>query len=286
MKNPLVFLVVILLLVSYSCKEKIDIEKEKEAVMALIQGETDAYFARDYEKWCSFYAGDSIAAWMWADPYGYGIDKPWYLSSWKSDFTNNKPVENKQVKTPIEIKIYEETAWIVFDTKSIGENSAIAEDAIFTYFLEKHDGTWKIIYKNRISAFRYSRSNNNVTSSINYVKSLGKNVEEYAGYVGDQYKTLWNQTNGFTGFVNNVVYYWRTYSPFGEFKILEQDENHIVFSANKVFSDLKVNPQLNVTYDDYLTYYRVIYKKIADYLGVSYTQETTADGILITVSTN
>jgi hypothetical protein len=285
MKNPLVFLVVILLLVSYSCEEKIDIEKEKEAIMALVQGETDAFLARDYEKWCSFYAEDSTSAQTYADPYRYGVYKAWDVSSNKFLFTN-KPIENKQVKTPIEIKIYEETAWIVFDTQSFYENGALGEDVIFTYFLEKHDGTWKIIYVNRISAAKYSISNNWITSSISYAKSLGKNVEEYAGYVGDQWKTGWNRDGGINALANNLIYILGPATPYGEFEVLERDDNHVVISANKLFSNLKVNPQLNVTYDDYLTYYRVIYERIADYLGVSYTQETTDDGILITVRKN
>jgi hypothetical protein len=121
-------------------------------------------------------------------------------------------------------------------------------------------------------------------NSINYVKSIGKSVEDLASFTGDQYKSGWNKTEGYNGFVSGVLYYWRVFVPIGELKILEQDNNHVVFSANKMLTQLKNSPQFNVTYEDYLTFYRITFEKIADYMDVIYKQETTPDGVLVTVT--
>jgi len=40
--------------------------------------------------------------------------------------------------------------------------------------------------------------------------------------------------------------------PEGYVKVQERDDNHLIFSAYKMFNGLKANPQFNVTYDDYL----------------------------------
>jgi hypothetical protein len=73
--------------------------------------------------------------------------------------------------------------------------------------------------------------------------------------------------------------------PRGGLKIVAQDSSHIIFSANKMFLGLKKNsPQFNVTYDEYLTFYRIVFEKIADYLGAIYKQETTPEGVLVTIT--
>ena len=41
---------------------------------------------------------------------------------------------------------------------------------------------------------------------------------------------------------------------------------------------------INVTWDDYLTYYNVIFEKIAEHVGMKYTQEKIENGVMVTVS--
>lgn len=67
--------------------------------------------------------------------------------------------------------------------------------------------------------------------------------------------------------------------------MVEQDENHYIFTVRNTLPDLKSAGMINnVTYDDYLTYYRMIYEKGADYMGTGYKQETTPDGVKITLT--
>jgi hypothetical protein len=199
----------------------------------------------------------------------------------KSIIVDKKDLQ-KEVKTPLRIKVYGESAWIVFDNEtfnnkgeSIGKNTVIQ-------FLEKHDGKWKIAFRNVIQDDSYYQPDFFVLNSISYAKSLGKKVEDIASLMGDQIKTGW--TGGYNGLVNGMLYNWGVLVQKRDLKIIEQDSNHIVFNVNKLFTGLKTAPQYNVTYNDYLTMYNVACQKIADYMGATYKQEATPDGVRVTIS--
>jgi hypothetical protein len=196
-----------------------------------------------------------------------------------------KKEARKEVKTPIQIKIYNESAWIVFNNESFDNKGESTGKSTVTNFLEKHDGKWKIVYQNVIQDDSYSQADYFIINSINYAKSIGKKVEDIASFTGDQFKTGWNKSDGYSGFVNGTLNNWRSVIPRGGLKIVAQDSSHIIFSANKMFLGLKKNsPQFNVTYDEYLTFYRIVFEKIADYLGAIYKQETTPEGVLVTIT--
>jgi hypothetical protein len=278
-------LITFFLIVNYSCKEKIDIEKEKDAVMAVAEEETAAYYANDFERWSTMHIQDSTLITITTSKSGFNVRTGWesYSSNMKPGFEGGKGI-NREVKTPIIVKIYGESAWVVIDNRTFSEEGKLVNEIIVTNFLEKHDGKWKIAYRNRLDSFTYSQADNFLINSINYAKSLGKSVEDIASFTGDQFKTRWNQANGYNGFVNGMLNNWRSMVPQGELKTLEQDDNHIVFSANTMLTGLKTNPQYNVTYDDYLLCIKVLCEKIADYMGAIYEQETTPDGVLVTIT--
>jgi hypothetical protein len=285
MKKTISVLFAFLLMVNYSCKEKIDVEKEKEAILAVMEEEKDSYWASDFERWSATYLQDSTAMRMGSSRNGFSLISGWdsISSNIKPDVVRKKEVP-KEVKTPIRIKIYKESAWVVYDTERFNNKGESVLKQIETFFYEKHDGKWKIILRDLAGVTSYYQADINLINSINYAKSLGKSVEDFASFTGDQFKTSWNIASGFNGFVNGILSNWRPIVPMGELKIQERDDNHIIFSASKMFTGLKTGPQYNVTYDDYLTFYRVACEKIADYMGAIYKQETTQDGILVTIS--
>jgi hypothetical protein len=285
MKKTISVLIAFLLMVNYSCKEKIDVEKEKEAILAVMEEEKDSYWASDFERWSATYLQDSTAMRMGSSRNGFSLISGWdsISSNIKPDVVRKKEVP-KEVKTPIRIKIYKESAWVVYDTERFNNKGESVLKQIETFFYEKHDGKWKIILRDLAGVTSYYQADINLINSINYAKSLGKSVEDFASFTGDQFKTSWNIASGFNGFVNGILSNWRPIVPMGELKIQERDDNHIIFSASKMFTGLKTGPQYNVTYDDYLTFYRVACEKIADYMGAIYKQETTQDGILVTIS--
>ena len=286
MKKTISVLIAFLLIANYSCKEKIDVAKEKEAIMAVIEEETASYYASDFERWRATYLQDSTNIALFPSKSGFS-----YYSGWDSISSNIKPTivskkeASKEVKTPIRIKIYEGSAWIVFDNNTFNNKGESVNDQMVSCFLEKNDGKWKIVYRSSIGVLSYYESDAFLINSISYAKSLGKNVEDIASFTADQFKPYWNKASGYNGFVNGAVSDWKATVPKGELKILEKDDNHVVFSANKMLTGLKRGgPQFKVSYDDYLTFYRVVLEKYADYMGAIYKQETTADGVIVTLS--
>lgn len=125
-------------------------------------------------------------------------------------------------------------------------------------------------------AVKHSRmvyqTNGMILNTINYAKSMGKTVEEVAAFTGDQFKTGWNKGKGFVGFVKGTLSNWICFIPNGPIEILEQSGNMIKYKTGNIFPDLKKNkPQFNVSYSEYLTFYRIVYEKVAEYLGEDYS---------------
>jgi hypothetical protein len=286
MKKVILVFIASLLMINYSCKEKIDAEKEKKVILTVIEEETASYYASDFARWSATYLNDSTNIAMFEYKSGYNIYSGWEsLSSMMKPTIMGKKEAQKEVKTPIQIKIYGESAWVVYDNESFNNKGESTGKATATNFLEKHDGKWKIVYRNVIQDDSYYQADYFVINSINYAKSIGKKVEDIASFTGDQFKTGWNKSAGYSGFVNGTLDNWRSVIPRGGIKIMEQDSSHIIFSANKMFPELKKNgSQFNVTYDEYLAFYRIVFEKFADYLGAIYKQETKPDGVLVTIT--
>jgi len=285
MKTTIKILVVFLLIVSYSCKEKIDIEKEKDAVMAVIMEETAAYYANDFDRWSAVHVQDSTLFTTGASRSGFGCMAGWqaYSEDMRPVFVGEKGV-NREEKIPLMIKIYGESAWVVIMNNLPDEQGGLADSFIAVNFLEKHDGKWVIAYRNRLNYYTYSQADGFLINSINYAKSLGKSVEDIAAFTGDQYKTVWDQSVGYDGFVSGMLSNWSSMVRQEEFKVVERDDNHIVFSVNNIYTGLKASPQFNVTYDDYLLFMKITGERIGEHMGAAYQQETTQDRIRVTIS--
>jgi hypothetical protein len=192
-------LILLIAVNSFSCTPKVDVEKEKAAIMVVMEEETAAYYANDIDRWGSAYARDSTLISMSASNSGFEYHRGWesLYSGSKPWFTGNKG-ENKEVKKPVEIRVYKDNAWVVFNNKTVDD------EAFVTCFLEKKDGLWKIVYRNNIWSGSYFQADYLVINSISYAKSLGKSVEDIAAFSGNQFKTGWN----LDGFTNGVLIYW------------------------------------------------------------------------------
>jgi len=90
MKKNFALLLVLVFLGSISCQEKIDIEKEKEAIIAVIQGEKDGFSNMDFDQWSKNVLQDSSYIWMASnsDEYwlskGYSEQVEWIKESWSN----------------------------------------------------------------------------------------------------------------------------------------------------------------------------------------------------------
>lgn len=282
MKKPITLLVAFLLFANYSCKEKIDYNKEKQAIMAVVEEETAAYYAQDYNHWCATYLQDS--SFMYSSAYKSGT---FYLPGWKgyslymkSTILDKKDFQ-KEIKTPLRIKVYGESAWVVFDNES-QDNKGVVSNRTVSCFLEKNEGKWRVVYRNVIFDDSYYEPDFFLLNSLSFAKSIGQKTEALASFYGDQVKSSW--TGGYKELVEGMLYGWGILVPKKELKIIEQDSSHVIFSVNMLFPGLKTAPQNNVTYEDFLNAYNIICGKVADHLGATYKQETTDNGVKITIS--
>ena len=161
MKKYLWTLFAIILLAGTSCQEKIDIEKEKKAIIAVIEEETVAFIARDYDRLVANYVQDETNIRLQASKSGYSYYVGWeeLSSRFKLYFENNpEPGTGKAVKTNYKIKVYKESAWAVFENEgfhSAGRFTELTGKGIDVRFLEKVNGEWKIVYLSSVNITSY-----------------------------------------------------------------------------------------------------------------------------------
>ena len=138
MKKYLFTLFALVLLAGTSCQEKIDIEKEKEAIIAVIQDEKDGFTNMDMEQWSRNVLQDSSYTWMGSTSDMYIISRGFseqvdqlkeFWSNWDPDETRDR-IEFEVM----ELKISPQAAWVLIDLNG----------QIETLFLEKIEGTWLI----------------------------------------------------------------------------------------------------------------------------------------------
>ena len=60
-----------------SCQEKIDREKETDAIKKVIEDEIRASFNGDYETWTTFFIHEPYLLWLQATKTGYSYSNGW-----------------------------------------------------------------------------------------------------------------------------------------------------------------------------------------------------------------
>lgn len=158
MKKYLWTLLAIILLAGISCQEKIDLEKEKEAIMAVIENETNSFLARDFDQQSKSFLQDESIMGLGAGKHGYT-----YVIGWKdvgSGYKNyykdkSTPETNKCQFTNYKIKVYKESAWAVYDEILRSSEGEFLRKNISIRFLEKMDGEWKIVYLSYVNTTSY-----------------------------------------------------------------------------------------------------------------------------------
>lgn len=264
--------------------QKQDIEKEKEAIMAVMEEETAAWYASDPERFAATYVNDEDFTFVSASKTGYNL-MTGYKATMEISGISAKRQLVKEIKTPVKIKVYPETAWVVFRNNPINEKGEPIGDHIVTAFLEKVDGKWKVAYRNVVYQGTYSQPDNCVLAAINQAKTCGKTPEEAGRLAAEMFRPGWNQAGGYTLFANSIISNWRSMCMSDGFKVLEQDDNHAVLSACKSLTDLKRAGQIfNISYDDYLAFFKGAWDVFAEYMGATYKQEAIPEGVKIYIS--
>lgn len=276
--------VLLLLLLGAVQIQKQDIEKEKKAIMAVMEEETAAWYASDPQRYAATYLNDEDFTSVSASKTGCNVQTGW-KGRIESSGVSTKRQLYRETKTPINIKIYPETAWIVFRNESFNENGETINVQLVTSFLEKVEGKWKMAYRSVVDQGSYSQADTWVLAAINQAKACGKTPEEAGRIAGEMVKPGWNQAGGYSAFANSVISNWRSICMSDGFKVQDQDENHAVLTATKTLTNLKRAGQMfNISYEDYLACFNGAWDVIAEYMGATYRQETIPEGVKIYIS--
>jgi len=169
MKKILWALFVLILLFGSSCEEKIDIEKEKAAIIAVIEEETEAFFDSDIDRLSATHVQDESNIRMTATKSGYTYDVGWEkIKSFFLDYFENEaePGEFYEVKRNYKIKIYDESAWAVFDNDYYNGEDELLSTSIHAEFLEKVNGEWKLVFYASIYTSTWEDEGENETEEI------------------------------------------------------------------------------------------------------------------------
>lgn len=148
MKKDVLTLLAIILLAGSSCQKKIDIEKEKAAIIAVINEESNAYFAKDFPRLAATYVQDETNIRLASEKSGYVYGVGWKEigSVIKELIESQEPIESNEVKSNYKIKVYRESAWAVFENVWYDSEGEFAGKGIHVEFFEKINGEWKIVF--------------------------------------------------------------------------------------------------------------------------------------------
>ncbi len=163
MKTNLVLLLVLSILAATACQKQIDIDKEKEAIIAVVNAQSEAYMARDLETVSSYMVQDSLNIRLSANKWQYEYEVGWEKVSelYEKDFADDEAwakYENlRYERKDFNIKVYPKSAWAVFKTVYMWEEDTVTNKwkNIETRILEKVDGEWKIAYECNIGKSSY-----------------------------------------------------------------------------------------------------------------------------------
>ena len=141
--NKIIIPILALLLIggSTSCGNKIDTDKEQNAIINMLEQETDAHLKRDFERWSETWVNDETAIFSGAGKENFALYTGWdKIGSVFSGFYENNPEPStyKYEKSNFKVKFYGDGAWANYDekiTSSEGETIQISViNKVLVYF--------------------------------------------------------------------------------------------------------------------------------------------------------
>lgn len=153
MKNYTSAIYIAFALMVIGCQQSFDVEKEKEAIIKVVNEETDAYLNFDFETLAQKHLQDTLSLRLSAGRNGYVFLEGWsQISEYLKTAIEGEAVPddlNVSVsKSNFRIKVYPQSAWVLCDEKWIYhyEKDTVEINSIQVRFLEKIDGEWKIAF--------------------------------------------------------------------------------------------------------------------------------------------
>ena len=170
--KTIIFSILALLLIAGTicCQEKINIEKEKEAIKAVIeQAMAASYDEADYDQIVNNWIHEPYALVSYASKYDQ-----WHIKGWQemdelfkkhaSYFDSIQLAQNWKYVSfenyDYTIRVYQQCAWASFYSKFIFtmQEANLDKEILEVRFLERHEGEWKIIYSSTVDHDSYEQA--------------------------------------------------------------------------------------------------------------------------------
>lgn len=142
---------IMLMFLLSTCKQKVDVEADKEAIKTVINSETQAWIDKNPEKMKEFYIHDSSQTRVNIQDSVFTIATGWDKRSVAIDtlakYADWVGVEEFRVKKEfLEIKVMNDAAWAILkETQNMVYNGSPATSVAIIYVvLEKVKNEWKI----------------------------------------------------------------------------------------------------------------------------------------------
>ena len=136
-------------------EKEIDFEKERAAIMKVLEEESAAFWDKDFEKYASYWVHEEYIRTMgWWEQGGVTV-----VNGWKERESRTKahmelspepnPTATRVKRENINLRIYNDVAWMTFD--QYGEDTGdtlmdMPDLSRETRIFEKQNGEWKIAY--------------------------------------------------------------------------------------------------------------------------------------------
>lgn len=144
------------------CEKAIDYEKDKAAIIAVMEKETQTYIDRDFEGMFSTHVQDSLNMRLTAGADNYVFAEGWedvsrHMTGDQTEDDLGPDIHITVEKKNYRMKIYPQSAFVVCDQKwtSHYEDDVVEINSIQVRFLEKIDGEWKISFVSFIGTDGY-----------------------------------------------------------------------------------------------------------------------------------
>lgn len=162
MRYSIPVMLVMLLLFSGCCNNKVDYEKERAAIIDVINKETQSYIDRDFDAMFSTHVHDSLNMRLTAGADNYVFAEGWedvskHMSGEQTEDDLGPDLHIKVEKSNYRMKIYPNSAFVVCDQKwtSAYEDDTTQINSIQVRFLEKIEGEWKISFVSFVGTSGY-----------------------------------------------------------------------------------------------------------------------------------
>ena len=144
------------------CEQPIDYEKEKAAIIAVMEKETSTYIDRDFDGMFSTHVQDSLNMRLTAGASNYVFAQGWedvsgHMTGDQTEDDLGPDLHITVEKTNYRMKIYPQSAFVVCDQKwaTKYDDDVIEMNSIQVRFLEKIEGEWKISFVSFIGVDGY-----------------------------------------------------------------------------------------------------------------------------------